>query len=43
MPYQEVDLIQNTPEWEEWRFTGIGASDAPAIMGENRFKSAREP
>ncbi len=42
MPYQEVDLVQNTPEWEEWRFTGIGASDAPAIMGENRFKSARK-
>jgi len=42
MEYQVIDLEQNTPEWEEWRFTGIGASDAPAIMDENRFKSARE-
>ena len=38
-PYIEIDLIQNTLEWEEWRNEGIGASDAPAIMGENRFKS----
>lgn len=42
MQYQLVDLKQNSPEWEEWRFAGIGASDAPSIMGENRFKSARE-
>ena len=42
MQYQEIDLEQNTPEWDNWRFTGIGASDAPAIMGENRFKSPRE-
>lgn len=42
MQYQVIHLEQNTPEWEEWRFTGIGASDAPIIMGENQFKSARE-
>jgi len=25
-------LEQNTKEWEEWRRTGIGASDAPVLM-----------
>lgn len=42
MQYRVIGLEQNTPEWEDWRFSGIGASDAPAIMGENRFKSASE-
>lgn len=40
--YTVVDLEQNTPAWLEWRQNGIGASDAPTIMGENRFKSAAE-
>jgi len=34
-----VNIKQRTPEWHEWRKQGIGASDAPIIMGENRFKS----
>lgn len=34
-----VDLQQGTVEWREWRHNGIGASDAPIIMGENPFKS----
>ena len=38
--YTVVDLQQNTTEWLEWRGNGIGASDAPAIMGENPWKSA---
>ncbi|GEM_PF-6659306 len=33
-----VNIKQRTPEWYEWRKQGIGASDAPIIMGENRFK-----
>ena len=37
-----VELEQGTNEWREWRHKGIGASDAPAIMGENPFKSARQ-
>ena len=37
-----VDLSQGTPEWLEWRNDGIGASDAPIIMGENPWKSAAE-
>ena len=39
MPYTKVNLKQGTREWLEWRSQGIGASDAPAIMGENPWKS----
>lgn len=39
MPYLIVDLEQGSPEWLEWRSMGIGASDAPAIMGENPWKT----
>jgi putative phage-type endonuclease len=35
-----VDLEQGSDEWRLWRRGGIGASDAPTIMGENRWKSA---
>ena len=34
-------LHQNTPEWHRWRTQGIGASDAPVIMGETAFKTPR--
>ncbi len=34
-------LHQNTPEWHRWRRQGIGASDAPVIMGETAFKTPR--
>jgi putative phage-type endonuclease len=34
-------LQQNTPEWHRWRRQGLGASDAPIIMGEAAFKSPR--
>ncbi len=37
-----VQLDQGTPEWLEWRTSGIGASDAPTIMGENPWKTAAE-
>ena len=37
--YTVVNLQQGTTEWLEWRSNGIGASDAPAIMGENPWKS----
>ena len=40
--YTVVNLVQNTPAWLEWRQNGIGASDAPTIMGENRYKSAAQ-
>ena len=32
-------LHQNTPQWHRWRMQGIGASDAPVIMGETAFKT----
>ena len=34
-------LHQNTPEWHQWRRQGIGASDAPVIMGETPFKTPK--
>ena len=34
-------LHQNTAEWHRWRRQGIGASDAPVIMGETPFKTPR--
>ena len=37
-----VELEQGTDEWRAWRHKGIGASDAPTIMGENHFKSAAQ-
>lgn len=40
--YDIVHLPQGSDEWLAWRNQGIGASDAPAIMGENRWKSASE-
>lgn len=36
-----VDLVQGSADWQAWRRGGIGASDAPAIMGENPWKSAK--
>ncbi len=38
--YTIVNLKQGTKEWLEWRGQGIGASDAPTIMGENPWKTA---
>jgi putative phage-type endonuclease len=34
-------LKQNTPEWHRWRLEGIGASDAPVVMGEAPFRTRR--
>lgn len=36
-----VELEQGTDPWRAWRREGIGASDAPAIMGECPWKSAK--
>lgn len=41
-PYKIVDIAQGTAEWQEWRNQGVGASDAPAIMGENPWKSREQ-
>ena len=37
-PYTINQLAQGGREWLEWRHQGIGASDAPVIMGENPWK-----
>jgi putative phage-type endonuclease len=37
-----VQLTQGTAEWLEWRNKGIGASDAPTVMGENPWKTITE-
>lgn len=39
LPYQVVDIEQGTSAWHAWRDQGLGASDAPTIMGENPWKS----
>jgi putative phage-type endonuclease len=31
--YQLIEVDQNTPAWLDWRKNGIGASDAPAVLG----------
>jgi putative phage-type endonuclease len=40
LSYNIIALEQGTKEWLAWRSQGIGASDAPAIMGESIWKSA---
>ena len=40
MSFKIVDLPQNSAAWLRWRHDGIGASEAPALMGENPWKSA---
>lgn len=37
--YQVIDVQQGTSPWHTWREGGLGASDAPAIMGENPWKT----
>jgi putative phage-type endonuclease len=39
--FDEVRLEQGTPTWLAWRHEGIGASEADAILGRNRWKSAK--
>lgn len=40
--YTIIELQQGSAEWLEWRKNGIGASDAPAIMDENPYKSSKQ-
>lgn len=35
-----LNLTQNTPEWEDFRRTKIGASDCATIMGANPYKTS---
>jgi len=34
-----MEHSQNTLDWLKWRLEGIGASDAPIIMGKSKFKT----
>lgn len=42
MPYKIVNLEQGTDAWHVWRRQGLGASDAPTVMGENPWKTREE-
>lgn len=37
-----IDIEQNTPEWLEWRKSGIGASEAAVLMGTSKWKTPYE-
>ena len=37
-----LELGQNTPDWLFWRQAGLGASDAPVIMGVSPYKTPEE-
>lgn len=39
---RKLDLEQNSPEWEAFRRTHIGASDSPIICGVSPFKTAHK-
>lgn len=41
-PYRVIDLVQGTDAWHDWRYEGLGASDAPIVIGENPWKSRRK-
>ena len=40
--FSVVELTQGTREWHDWRCNGMGASDAPTVMGENPWKTATD-
>ena len=42
MSFNILPLEQGSAEWLEWRHSGIGGSDASAVMGDNRFQSPEE-
>jgi putative phage-type endonuclease len=37
--FEIVELQQGSADWLRWRHDGIGASDAPALMGQNPWRS----
>jgi putative phage-type endonuclease len=41
-PYKIVDIVQGTSAWLNWRNQGVGASDAPVIMGENPWRTREQ-
>lgn len=41
MSFDLIDHEQGSIPWLRWRHDGIGGSDAPALMGENPWRSAK--
>ena len=41
MIFHTVDHDQGSIAWHRWRRDGIGGSDAPALMGQNPWRSAK--
>lgn len=39
---KQVQVIQGTPAWHDWRRKGIGASDVAAIFGKSPYKTKRD-
>ncbi len=37
-----ISVKQNSKEWREWRGKGLGASDAPSVMGDSPWTSTFE-
>lgn len=35
-----VDVLPNTPEWLQWRRTGVGGSDVPILLGVSSYHDA---
>lgn len=40
--FNEVDLVQSSQEWLDWRHEHIGSSDAPPILGLSPYKTRSE-
>jgi putative phage-type endonuclease len=40
--FQIVDLDQASDAWLDWRKTGLGSSDAPALLGESPWKTREQ-
>lgn len=34
-----MEMTQNTQNWHKWRAEGLGASDAPVVMGKSKYKT----
>lgn len=39
---KQVQIIQGTPQWHEWRRTGVGASDVAALFDQSPYKTLRD-
>lgn len=40
MSYFLLKIQQGSKQWHDWRFDGLGASDALIVLGQSKFKSA---